>query len=635
MVSHILLCTAAVSILIGQTSSFQLQSKAITRRNSRHRSEHSLSGPAKILYASTSPTTKENDAATSTIAKASSMVDEFCKSFGSLAIRSSTSPFKRTSLSPGAAFLQAVANGDIDRAMTFVDDAVEYFDTAFPSPLNRQQLERNLRLQVQLNRDDTALSYLMEKDICDTALGKAGVVFRRMGKKGAAFYQFNQDGLITKAFYVEENQKQGAINLQILKIASDIIRLASSPKQSSSITTNQVPGASVSSALSLPEQYFDAWNERDLSRAISVFSSGIEYDDTAFPEPFQGKDALEKHLNLCADALPKGFSFVLDDKLDVGDQVMIRWHVENNGDELPFTKGCSFYEIKKGKITEGIDWKEPAVFKVEGLNIFFSSFLKNVKREPVRLIPMATWIVYCYVVFFSDWFYGLPAQALETRTWEEVRDLSLNFFLVSPILGLPFAPVVHPGLEGIFNLLLSWAALFAGFLSDDRRKKPNPLPMLPTVVGMQFLTSAFLLPYLATRSTEVAACVQKEELTVISRATESRLLGPSMGIVGTGSILWGLFARDSDFGGISERYSSLVELLSIDRVGSSFLVDLAIFGLFQGWLVEDDLKRRGANADSLLYNAAKYVPFFGLVAYLTLRPSYPSSASMDESKQRT
>jgi len=72
--------------------------------------------------------------------------------------------------------------------------------------------------------------------------------------------------------------------------------------------------------------------------------------------------------------------------------------------------------------------------------------------------------------------------------------------------------------------------------------------------------------------------------------------------------------------------------LSIDRVGSSFIVDLIIFGLFQGWLVDDDLRRRGIVLDEgsadgkiqLLRNVAKFVPFFGLAAYLTLRPNLPT-----------
>ena len=247
--------------------------------------------------------------------------------------------------------------------------------------------------------------------------------------------------------------------------------------------------------------------------------------------------------------------------------------------------------------------------------------MEKLKDEPIRLVPVAVWATYMYVVFFSDWFYGLPATSLEVRTWEEVRDLSLNFFLVSPILDLPFAPVVHPGLEGIFNLLLSWAAMFAGFLSDERKRKPNLLPMLPTVAGMQFLTSAFLLPYLATRSTEseLAGKIPCDEITTTIKVAENKALGLAMGFVGTGSIFWGLFARP-EFGDLSTRYVSLLDLLSIDRVGSSFLVDLAIFGLFQGWLVDDDVKRRGMDPSSISVKLAKYVPFFGLAAYLVSRP---------------
>ena len=42
-----------------------------------------------------------------------------------------------------------------------------------------------------------------------------------------------------------------------------------------------------------------------------------------------------------------------------------------------------------------------------------------------------------YIVFFSNGILpGANALAFETRTWEEVRDLSLNFLLVAHILDL-------------------------------------------------------------------------------------------------------------------------------------------------------------------------------------------------------
>jgi hypothetical protein len=562
----------------------------------------------------------------------------------------------KSSSSPAVGFLNAINEKNIDKAMTYIiDDSnydteeeeedslqFEFEDTDFPNAwYHRNDLERNLRLRSEIVTNNPVI-IVIDEEIYDAKTRKSGVAFhleeqqqqqqqgqKTNNKKGAAFFELNDQGLIYKAFIVKENDKSGESSLKILKVASEIISAASSSSSSSKnsmptideITEINTMNTITSSSLSLPEQYFNGWNNRDMTRAVSVFGQDIQYDDTAFPEPFSGKAALEKHLFLCAESMPPSFSFVVDDKIDVGNKIMVRWHVENNSEVLPYTRGCSWYLIENGKIVSGTDLKEPAVFKTGGITLFMESFLSKLMEEPIRIIPVAVWGFYVYVVFFSNWFFGLPAQSMELRTWEEVRDLSINFFLVSPILDLPFSPVVHPGLEGIFNLLLSWAALFAGFLSDDRKRKPNLLPMLPTVIGMQFLTSAFLLPYLATRSAEgeMIEKIPREDVSSVTQLAEIRILGVAMGIVGTGSILWGAFARTEDFGDMATRYSSLLDLLSIDRVGSSFLVDLAIFGLFQGWLVDDDAKRRGIDSNSPLTKAAKYIPFFGLAAYLTFR----------------
>ena len=55
---------------------------------------------------------------------------------------------------------------------------------------------------------------------------------------------------------------------------------------------------------------------------------------------------------------------------------------------------------------------------------------------------------------------------------------------------------------------------------------------------------------------------------------------------------------------------------------------LVIFALFQGWRVDDDIKRqavddikrRACDPNSTLVKATKYVLFLGLAAYLTFRP---------------
>jgi hypothetical protein len=159
-----------------------------------------------------------------------------------------------------------------------------------------------------------------------------------------------------------------------------------------------------------------------------------------------------------------------------------------------------------------------------------------------------------YILFVSDGILpGANALALEQLTWEEVRDLSINFFLISPALHLPFSPVVHPMLEGVFNLLLAWAALFAGFLLDERVEEAELVMFGPLLIGMQFLTSGFLLPYLSTRTskrrtedsgtttttttttTTSSLVVYREDIsgTLPRKVAEWRPLGLALGGVGT------------------------------------------------------------------------------------------------------
>jgi hypothetical protein len=77
---------------------------------------------------------------------------------------------------------------------------------------------------------------------------------------------------------------------------------------------------------------------------------------------------------------------------------------------------------------------------------------------------------------------------------------------------------------------------------------------------------------------------------------------------------------------LSARWASFLELVSSDRLMFAFTTELGLFALFQGAMVGDDARRRGLDPSGPLALVAKFVPFFGLFAYLLLRPPLPGAS---------
>jgi len=110
-------------------------------------------------------------------------------------------------------------------------------------------------------------------------------------------------------------------------------------------------------------EFFQCWNERDMSKAAKLFSEDVSYEDTLYPEKFVGREQLVFHLNRVADAVPDSFRFVVDEVSASPDRAGVQWHVElADGTQLPFTRGCSMYKFDAdGRICYGFDVPEPTL----------------------------------------------------------------------------------------------------------------------------------------------------------------------------------------------------------------------------------------------------------------------------------
>jgi hypothetical protein len=423
-----------------------------------------------------------------------------------------------------------------------------------------------------------------------------------------------------------------------LPLKSSLFQWGAAKDLAEKIGSSEANSKSVKSKEQVVLKYFEHWNAREMDLATNLFSDDCTYEDTLYPEKFQGQSDVKFHLLRVADSLPRKFKFVVDEITPTSSKegiVGVQWHVEN-GDQgpLPFTRGASIYKVNEDfKIYYGFDVPEPTV-KTGGSSLALLKAASGIIEEPRKAIALGAWLFYCWFLFISNVAPGPNALQLDPATWQEVKDLSLNFWLVLPIVSPSSAPFVHPGLEGIFNMVLAWSALFIGFVSDgdlkDTEEGEGRKSMVPTLLAMQFLTNAILLPYLFSRKVPV----EEEDFLVRGAdegplalaAGEAKALPVVLAAVFTTSLVWVFLGRGEAFPDLSSRLSTLADLLSSDRLGFSFCVDLLYFFAFQGWLVDDDVRRRDWGAVSSveresLVKAAKRVPFFGLAYYFFKRPA--------------
>lgn len=128
---------------------------------------------------------------------------------------------------------------------------------------------------------------------------------------------------------------------------------------------------SVHSAEDLIRTFWNLASTGQFTSTLYLFSEDAVYYDTLYPNPFQGKEAIAKHLHSMESAIPPGLTFVLDDVAAGSKTVGARWHVEaGGGKQIPFSRGASMYTIIEDagqlRITEGWDFVETP-FKVAGL----------------------------------------------------------------------------------------------------------------------------------------------------------------------------------------------------------------------------------------------------------------------------
>lgn len=186
--------------------------------------------------------------------------------------------------------------------------------------------------------------------------------------RGCSFYG-TENGLIKSGFKCAEMlvkpNKGFADNL--VSSASTLTGTVSNSGVQDASGDERTASVDAGGTKSLIEQYFEAWNRRDMEAALECFADECVYatEDPVFVESFQGKDALRNHLNKNAESLPQSCRIILDDlAIDgVNGKYGVKWHLEIGGMAIPNLRGCSMYvsDLDSGLLTSGWDVTEAPV----------------------------------------------------------------------------------------------------------------------------------------------------------------------------------------------------------------------------------------------------------------------------------
>jgi hypothetical protein len=220
---------------------------------------------------------------------------------------------------------------------------------------------------------------------------------------------------------------------------------------------------------------------------------------------------------------------------------------------------------------------------------------------------------YVAIVLLSPFPPGLPAWQTTPDTIARIVHESFNFFYVNIALAtVNMNPVLnvaeHPVDEALFNFVNAWSLMmWPLWVADPRGQRVKQKPLI--WLGTMFLTNVFLPLYMTLR---LVPYIETEvEPSNNSRPGLHSVLprySPAFGLIalliGCLSLGWAAFGRP-EYGGLDARLDFISHQFSTDRVFWAFCVDVALYYVWQIWLM-------GACKAGRI----RFVPFFGMALWL-------------------
>ncbi|MCE3049684.1 hypothetical protein HAX54_045520 [Datura stramonium] len=138
---------------------------------------------------------------------------------------------------------------------------------------------------------------------------------------------------------------------QKFKIAGSIRRSSSRGQRSliahSSMLNPDIGRGSFSQSNTIGK-FYSSINNKDLNQLALLISEDCFIDDFSFPQSFQGRKEALKFLEQLTTSMGQNTEFSIDNIYEGVDlTAIVNWHLEWKKKEVPFSKGCSYYELSR------------------------------------------------------------------------------------------------------------------------------------------------------------------------------------------------------------------------------------------------------------------------------------------------
>ncbi|XP_059276253.1 uncharacterized protein LOC132030576 [Lycium ferocissimum] len=95
-------------------------------------------------------------------------------------------------------------------------------------------------------------------------------------------------------------------------------------------------------------KFYTSINNKDMNQLALLIDKDCFFDDFSYTRPFRGRKEALKFLEQLTTCMGKNTEFCIEHIYEGVDlTTVVNWHLEWNKKQLPFTRGCSCYELSR------------------------------------------------------------------------------------------------------------------------------------------------------------------------------------------------------------------------------------------------------------------------------------------------